>query len=656
MAVSPTIFKIPFGGVNTDIAPTKLKSGTADVALNVTVQQGRLAKRDGFGVFNQDVTGAGTGILNIFPARFDDGSVRLMVKCSDATHGRVYFCDVTTTSTFTGMPNGQAHSVSDPGWWFMHSNRMYYFDTSGGSKWNPTLNSGNAWKAGIAAPTVGALATPAGGGGKDGAYHIQVAAHNSVTLEESVCSGPQSPPISCSTPLLGGIAVSNWSSVVAGIDSSYEFDYIAVYCTHATEAAGGVEVFTYRAYLDVLTPKTAASCGLNKSDACHDPRSEMTNAGGVPPGASIGCLHNGNQAIYGIIISGSAVLYDRIEFSLPGFPTMVPQPMTYSAGNDSTTFYPRPWTGQIQGGFQGQPTALANGAGTTVLFTPAATYSILSDGYGKVYTKLLHAGKGNCARLGAVGTSSGVFGLGYNCLLRVQGDRAMDLAENRFSELLADIPDAYRTVACAGWYSHENQVWFAVAKSGGTLAKRIIVLDLTHDAVTVFEPAGLASGEGITCMCELAYGLKVPVMMLGTNTGRVLQYPVGSVDVLTTVTTPGGVRTYANSNVNYATDYRFYIGNERAAISQRLSALDFRLGENTAGNVSVAVTTLRAPDEANATPCDPITFSKSLKREVQALDITAVDGRYFQVEIASDNTVATAWTIEDLYATLISQD
>jgi hypothetical protein len=144
--------------------------------------------------------------------------------------------------------------------------------------------------------------------------------------------------------------------------------------------------------------------------------------------------------------------------------------------------------------------------------------------------------------------------------------------------------------------------------------------------------------------------------MLGTNTGRVLKYPVGGVDVLTTVTTPGGVRTYTNSNVGYATDYRFYVGNERAAVNQRLKALDFRLGENTAGNVSVAVATLRAPDEANASQCPPILFSKSLKREVQSLDITAVDGRYFQVEITSPATVTTPWTIEDLYATIIDME
>ncbi|HUU96003.1 MAG TPA: hypothetical protein VM487_09695, partial [Phycisphaerae bacterium] len=190
-----TAIRQPLRGLNTDLYPTRLPSGTADVALNCTVTDG-LAKRDGFALWEDDVlgTGASVAVLSMTVARFADGHVYVVCKCAD---GKLYQRCVYSgdAGVFTLITGGQTHDTSDPGWFFLWRDRLHHFDRVGGTRWNPDVNSGVAYKAGLGKPTTGMTYAAAAGGEKDGRYHVCYSLYNSTTGEESAVSTFQTPAL-----------------------------------------------------------------------------------------------------------------------------------------------------------------------------------------------------------------------------------------------------------------------------------------------------------------------------------------------------------------------------------------------------------------------------------------------------------------------------
>lgn len=624
-----------FGGLTTDLPPEKTPGGSADVALNVTVNQGKLQKRGGFGQFEDDVAGTGSAVRHLAVARFSAGNTVVVAKCAD---GVLYQRD-SAASVFTAITTGWTHNATDRGWSFTWGDRFFYFDRVGGSRWNPAVNSGTAYKAGLPWTSAGMTMAANVSGSKLGYYHAYGALLNSVTREEGeVCDTPAG--VHCYIVDNLGISITNWASIKAA-DTDREWDQFVIYCTNGnTESANGYWAWSMKAYEDNIIAKTASSASLTLPDFSHDPTRMMRNLGGVPPGARVGCLGPDNQAIYGLVYESNALVPDKIVFSLPGWPMSCPTRREYSVSG--RTFYPS-FEGWTRGGMDGIATAIACGGGVRAAFTPTAAYQLVDTGGGRLLPRLVHTGKGCTVEGGAVGCTAGVFGLGYRSLLRLTGNSVADLAQSRFSTTLADVPAAYASVGAGAYYSYRDQVWFAVVKSGGTVAKRILVYDLTTSALTVFEPSCLAAGEGITAMCEYSVAGSEPTMLVGTSAGRILQYPTAAVDTV-----------LAGTTVGYAAQWTGYFGQERGAADQVLAALGFHNGANVAGNVTVGLRPMRVGGET-VTQTSRL-LGKSNKFE-NMVDIAAnANGHFFQVDISSTSSVTTQWTINNIALALDRKD
>lgn len=632
-----------FRGLNTDISPSRLASGTATVATNVTVRGGKLQKRGGFGVFEDDVNGSAGAVKNLAVAHFADGDVYVVAKVGTALLQRK-----TNAASFSAITGGQTHNASDRGWFFMWADRLHYFDRVGGTRWNPDANSGTAFKAGLCKPSTAPAPTTAGGGEKDGSYHVHWCLRNSTTHEEGILSGTHTPAVECAVDQdtdISGIAISNWATLKA-LHTDYEWDQAHFYTTlgnteHISRGGDGEECFSYVVFDDAIVGTGSGTAGLNKADHVRD-KDAFGNAGGEPPGAAIGC-YTGNRAVYGKVYNSTpSLIPGRIMFSLPEYPTMVPQEETYSIGGDSKTFVPRPWEGVYRAGVEGGMTAMAYGGGIVALFGSTQAWALTATPDQRLYPVLQHASKGAVGDGAVVGTPFGVFAIGYRSLLLMSRQGVVDLAENRFETTMAEIPAAYQSIASMGYYGWRNQVWAAVAQSGETLAQRILVWDLSAadegdpGALTIFEPAGLDADEGITCMCELAYDGASPTMLVGTSKGRILQYPTGSADVNT-----------SSQSVNYAATWKGWFGQERVGHDQKVEALDIHCGANVASNVTLSLGAYRSGTET--VTAGTYTLGKSSHREevgIGNLDYTT--GNLFSVQFASTDSVSEQWSIDDL--------
>uniref|UniRef100_A0A6H1ZH75 Uncharacterized protein n=1 Tax=viral metagenome TaxID=1070528 RepID=A0A6H1ZH75_9ZZZZ len=729
--------------------------------MNVVVEDGELAKREGFSEY-EDAVNSTTSILNMTVAKFASGRVDVVVKLAD---GVLYQRQVhpSAETSFTAITGGQTHSGSDRGWFYLWSDRLFHFDSVGGTQWNPSVNSGVAYKAGLPRPTTGPTIAAAAGGEKDGRYHVHVSYRDNRTKAEGVVSGAQtgaSMPLECRVDGdTGGIAVSNWSTIRAA-DSAYEWDEAQFWSTlGSTEyiERGPVECFSFVGYLDaVIANSQVAMAGLNKADHVLATKRRFTNAGGEPPGATIGCF-TGTRAIYGgiygsvkatlstalagdnndltytarvagpsgnaitvaytsgasagnevVTVTGSAIsvqvasgvststqvlakLRDssaaytlvsvanaagndgsgavvtmgatnltggawgagtsdptKILYSIPNYPTMVPQEITYTLGGDSTTFDPQPYVAEIVSGVGGAVTEIAHGGGVAAAYTATSTWEFHADGRGRLYPAVRHSSVG-CAGAGAaVGTPEGVHALGFGVwgLLTQQSWR--DIANGRFATTIREIPVGYESATRMGYYSYADQVWAAVVKSGSTVAQRILVWDRSAGQVgrdgrpagglVAFDPAGLAASESITALCELASPAAAPTMLVATNKGRIWQYPraTGEGD--------GPTPTH------YAAEWLGYFGQELAGKVTEARA-ELHNADNVSGNVDWEARVMRTADESLTARTG--TLQKTDKMEV--LDTVAFDarpGRMYQLKLSSASDVEVRWAIRGLYWTV----
>ena len=644
-----------FGGLNTDDPPVKLPSGTATEAVNVTVSGRKLAKRPGFAVYEADVSdGSSTPILGLFIARLANGDVYVMAKCGDGDgddDGKLYQRRVYATAAtgFTEIACEQTIDDSNMGWSFHFADRFHYFDANGGTRWHPDHLSTDdkAFKAGYPRPTVGPTIAVANYGEKDGHYHVVYAWRNSGTEEEGQVSPPSvtaagNTYLTVAMRTNGGITVPTATQPTA-----YEIDTVHCYCSLGnTEAAQrgttDVELFSYKYYSDAIgtTP-----VGLNKHDDVLDPETLFTNQGGEPNGALCGCF-TGRYGIYGGVHVSGTLDPDMLEYSKPNYPTSIPRPVSYSAGKlqgtglyDVKTVNARPWNGQIVSDFAGGIVEIAFSGGTVAVYGPAAAWQmrVASDGQ-LVPIRVMEMG---CVAHGAaVGVNGEVHALAYRAW-RVMSTRShRNIAQDRFTTTLQEIPAAYQSSARMAYYSWRNQVWAAVVKSGATVAQRILILDYSASAqgeLTIFEPANLGATESITCLCELACPGADPTMLVGTNLGRILQYPGSSTQI-------------TDAGTDFAANWKGIFAAERAQYRQKLEGIDVHAGASCRDRVRWG---FRCKRTGGDTPNQQTGY---LYRDESICTMPCladnVDGRLFEIEFSSaaEATAADAvtWEIDDM--------
>lgn len=657
-------FTTQFGGLNTDVSPNHLRSGTADKALNVDVSKGQLQKRYGFEEWEDDVDGSSGGVVFVGFHRFGDGDAYVIAKMDDGDlyQRKVYPADA---GSFTKITDNQTHSSSDLGWSFVWYDRWHYFDSGGGSRWNPDKNSGTAYKAGIPRCTTGATPSAAAAGtakcaGMHGRYRVVPVYRFSETREEGQFAGPQAEAVQCALndpDDSSGMAIDNWATIKGHAQvSAYEIDQVHFYDskghTEFVPRGAGYEAFPHKYYDGSIVQIADASASVNKGDHISDVTTRLTNAGGEPPCSVFGC-YTGVRAIYGGIYESSVLVPGKIMFSIPDYPTSVPQKHEYTQGGDSKTFDPEPWEGLSL-----LPVTLTEILGTqsglAMAFTDRAAWSIQSYGDGRLYVQKRFSGGGCVAHGAACAAGHHIHALGYNSWIVCSSGGVRDIAADHFRTTLSDIPGAYLASSRMAHYSHEHQVWCAVVKSGETVAQRILIWDPNSGlpdphgrpvgALTIFEPAGLGSA-GITAMCEMAYPGQDPCMLVATDAGKVMLYP-------------DTTNISDNDGNTFVSQWRGYFGQERIDRAQIVEKLDVYAGSNVADNVDLKWRALSTGDLADDTD-DYQQRTKPLKKdsEVEGVKTQLKDyhGSIFQVELY-DSGVAEQWTIRGLAWELAATD
>ena len=550
--------QIQFGGLNTDISPNRLPSGSADTATNVEIQDGELSKRRGFG-FLHSLAGS---ISNMFTVGFNNGDRYNIVKA-----GTKLWQNKITTTSWAEITTTHTLS-SNRGWFYFWGDRLHYIDSGGANRWHPSVNSGVAYKDGLPPPG-STLAVSGVGGAKEGVYHCHHTHFNSVTQEESVASSVQSASTeSRVSEGDGGIA---YGPTVLITD--YEYDKFRIYCTIGLSDRYGV--ISGKAYVEREVAKAAASFGLTKPNSFLATAPRMNPIGGEPPGSVLGC-YAGNRAIY-LRPTG----FDgQILFSLPGKPTMVPEEAIYSAGGQITQVEPRPYRGRITSDIDSQPVACCYGGGIAAIFTDASTYLTQLDERGRIKPVKIHHGIGAQNDGACVGTTSSVHHIQNSTWGVISRQSWRDLSRREFEGAVAEL-SAKGTVTMA-YYSHREQVWAAAG-----------------DTVLVWDPnSGLngalvkwtLAGQTITAMCEVA-GDGTPTMRLGCSDGDIYEWPRAD------------GKPYdepAGTDTDFATSWVGYVSQESFTRPTRLE--NFRVFTRTgcSDNMVIGTRAMQSPDNPPA--------------------------------------------------------
>lgn len=618
--------RVQFRETNTETPGQVLPSGTSDDTLNVVLDGARLRGRNGFAVLS---TSLGSAILNMTTARFANGDIYLVAKCADTFlyFRKMYPADAGSWTKITDKWTG--HNTTDRGWFFMHSDRLHYFDRVGGTKWHPTAGT---FKAGIACATVPAIEVAAGGE-KEGFYFVYGVKYNSVTHEMSAGSSPASSALETRISAgYGGINVTNWGTIKAA-DTNYEHDKAGVCSTAGDQHVGlgaGSDSPNHVAWLDSLNSLTASALSLNKADAVHQPKDRMTNAGGIPPASRLGAC-NGDRAVYLDLYPAGASIPGLIGFSISGSPCSVPEEVTYTVGGDSTTFVPIPWRGYVNTGIPGKITACGFLGHRFLAFTETGTQWLIPLADGRLRAAEGDPSCGCSAEGAAVSTGKSVHAYGGSAWLRIT-DRGIErLNRYRFTPTLNLVPAAYRSVGAAGFYSYRDEVWIAVAKNGGTKAQRILIVDEARSAlVGIFEPTNLSTA-GITAMCELPLP-SGPVMAVALDTGAVLTYPGTA---------------YLDGSTAYATAWQGYAGQEYRGSDWHLKRVALSVGANGSA-FNLAVTGLRSSAENTAAEARTITDAEGRVGREGAMFDPYREGNLFRIRINSTTAQSPNWAINDV--------
>ena len=481
-----------FGGLNTELAVNKLRSGTGRVSRNTTLTAGVLSGRAGFAEFD-----ANAGSLHaclsaaVFPNA--SGDIYLMVKRNEtATAGIDYALIYNATTranvaaSWTDMADQwSGHVVTERGWWFTHKDRLHHCDHAGMSKWHVTPNykpdattagsftngtPARAWKGGIRCD-IGPVLAAAETGAKHGHYFMGAVKRNSTTGELSCIQDLQA--TSCEVDQAaskGSISISNAGIAAAGglqlytNDLAYEWDEIQIVSsTGGNENAFGADSWTQQMYVDVCIDRGDASAGSKISDATLRTRNRHTNSGGAAIPAQHGA-YNGARAVYGGCYLSTALVPGQIAFSLQGFPCMVPGDQTYTAGGVSLTWAAEPYNGFINAGVSGRCQAIRPVGNRFVVFTDATSFWLSPLPNGSLYPTATGVAGGCCADECAVATPSGAYSLGAEVMMWAAAG-VRNVAQDQFTPTLKAVPAAYRHQCCGAFYSPRREVWWAVPRT-----------------------------------------------------------------------------------------------------------------------------------------------------------------------------------------------
>lgn len=330
----------------------------------------------------------------------------------------------------------------------------------------------------------------------------------------------------------------------------------------------------------------------------------------------------------------------KVLFSIPFFPTMVPQEVNYRASNsqggfDDQTITPKPWVGEFATGIDGDAVEIAHAGGTVCLYGPNSTWVIRSASDGRLYPVNINPGIGCVGHLGACGTGDEVHAIGYRTWSVTRAGGFRDIARHRFRATLETIPLAYQTSARMAYYAYQDQVWCAVVKAAGTVAQRILILDRSQSPegeLIMFDPACLAAGEGISAMCQLAYSRATPTMLVATTAGRILQYPSGTADDAT----------------DFAANWRGIIAPEGGDYTQRYVGCAIHTGNNVEDNVTATMRVHRTDGDSPDTASQLLTQDNRLVNIRGVTAATKMRGRVFDLDLASAATVTERWTIHNV--------
>ena len=676
--------KAQFRPIQEELPASNSPDGICLDTLN-TVTDGNsvLGGRKGFDAFDLN-TGTKGEILNMFVATFANGTVYVVTKRVDGKlyHWEVYPDPAPAVSAWTLIKNqwtNNLHSTADRGWFFMWADRMYYFDRIGGTKWDGTSASSTGtgvYKAGLSHNT-SPLIAPAVGGGKEGHYHLTHTQYNQKTGEESAMSGFQSggDAFTRLSGAYGGLNILNWKGYAGdysiadnAADQLFEANAIRLYCTLGnTERIGlgaGNEQFSYITYLEMEVLKSIAGATyapIYKSDAIMQTRPRLTNEGGQPPGARYGCW-NGSRAVYldvypkdhtklRNVFGAGSIATGVLMYSKARFPCMVPQTILYdiTAGgdpDDRNYMVPLGGSNEIATDIAGSITGCCSIGSSFVIFTNSSTYSMSPNAMHPRVVDPIHGAIGFGP---VVSTGSAVHAIGKDSWLRISREGVQNVAYEAFTPTMAAIPSTGITATVGGHYSHRGEVWFAVAKTGGTAAKaqRILIWDEgLGGLVSKFDPGNLGTA-GVSAMIELSHPKQTPVMLVALDTGVILKWPGTN---YTDAATDGG------SAVAYACNWRGLFGQSKRGDRLKMSKIRTSMELTPAAGVTLRVAGIQNAAQAAAatgtTKLIPIATNAPAETRLDtgaAVDFDPnANGRMFAVEYLSTAQQGADWKVGDV--------
>jgi len=582
--------KAIFGEMNTDLSPHVLPSGTADAAVNVTIRDGRLAKRAGFK---------------------KDSAVATVLRMMQG-------------------PDGTLYTRTTAGWFFVWGNRIYFFDatrgiwSSSGDDFVTSKYAGLPMPAGNPTVTVpGAVA-----GAKWGQYRVQYSYYNSITGEESLISLPQHSwrPI---VSLWGGAGSGSITIAdVADVSANYHYTHWRIYCTSGGTDGIMDSAFSQESFLEAEVPIGTATYILRVPDMYHGSLSypRYKNAGGEPPACTIG-VYDGCQAVY-CLASG------KVEFSIPNQPTMVPRRTEYTDTNVAPAWTynqmvePLPWRGEIELGLPSPAIAACYGAGRILIFTERQTIEMLRTADSELVPRILDPHRGCLGAQACVGTAESVHVLSNEQWLVITRDSIRDAAKNHWSAPLRGITSN----AVVAHFSYDHQIWLADGYDGSAI---YIIDDETGHLISQWTPRNIGR---IQAMCEFTVAGATPVMKIASSTGMWTYDPAE------------WHTQYEDNTTAFAAYWQGYFGTERLAYNQQLTGVRLFMGTNTSiaggsGGVSLRVTGMGL-DEAPA--FDSRAVIGTGRHDGHLVFDESRLANFFKVRIGSTAAQARSWAIDDL--------
>ncbi|HUU98749.1 MAG TPA: hypothetical protein VM487_23705 [Phycisphaerae bacterium] len=569
---------VEFGELNTELPFWRLESGDADIALNVVVREGRLQKRAGFSR--------------------DDETV--------------------DTARMIQGPDGNLYTRTVAGWFYVWAGRVY-FNAATGSVYSLTGDFATTKKAGLPRPAAGFAVAAFTGGRLEGEYHVHWTYYNSSTGEESVLSLPQAsyePLQTRASDGRGGIAI---SSLQANAD--YTYDKRRIYLSRGASERVLSRTPSFHVYLSQETASTSLTAiGSSRFQGDRD-HPHHPNAGGEPPASTVGCF-DGSQAVYCVGTSG------EVEFSLPGFPTMVPRQETYTASGSgwSYTAYvePEPWRGEMQKGLPAAPVAAAAGAGRIVICTAGAMVEMVRREDGRLFPRQIH-NAGCSGAQGIIGTPHAIHVLGGEAWYVIGPESSpLDTSYGHWTPTIDAISSPSACVVAH--FSYLHQVWLA---DGSSI---YIIDDRSGLLLGKFTVAGLGT---VKAMCEFTSQTANPVMKVASTTG-------------TWTYDPDSTTQTDDNETGFAAQWQGYVRVAQPGTEATLLRVTFDISANTPGEgtgLQLSAGVLRSETE---------TFTDNYF-DCSGTGVTVIGapemspyyrGEVVRIKVASESNGSSTWKID----------